>query len=64
MQNELATTCNKNAQQHDAPRVLLNYWPNGRRWLWIHWQRLLDETETGLSRSNCDGWRWWWWWWW
>jgi len=52
-----ATRMNSNR----VPTIMLNYWTNGRRRLWIHWQRLLDEAEKGLSRSNCDGWRWWWW---
>ena len=34
------------------PKILLNFRPNGRRWLGRPSKRLLDEAETGLSRLN------------
>ena len=33
-------------------KIVLNYRKSGRRRLGIPWKRLLDEAETGLSRSN------------
>jgi len=34
------------------PKIMLNYWQNGRRRLGRPLKRLLDDAETGLSRSN------------
>jgi hypothetical protein len=31
---------------------MLNYRPNGRRGLGRLWKRLLDEAESGLSKSD------------
>jgi len=33
-------------------KIMLNYSPNGRRRLGRPLKKLLDETETGLSRPN------------
>jgi hypothetical protein len=33
-----------------VPKIMLNCGPNGRRWLGIPLNRLLDEAETCLSR--------------
>jgi len=49
----LPATCNKNEQQKDTPRVVLSYWPNGRRQYGILVKRPLEEDATGLWRSNC-----------
>ena len=35
-----------------VPKIMLNCRPNGRRRLGRTLKRLLDETETGLSRYN------------
>ena len=43
--------CNQNEQQQNA-KIMLNYEPHGRRRLGRPWKRLLDESETGLSRPN------------
>jgi hypothetical protein len=51
IQTKLATTCNKNEQQHDA-KAVLSCRPNGRSRLGRPLKRLLDEAETGLSRPN------------
>ena len=33
-------------------KIMLNYRPDGRKRFGIHLTRLLDEADTGLSRSN------------
>ena len=34
------------------PKIVLNYRPNGRRWLGRPLKRLLNEAETGLAKPN------------
>jgi len=34
------------------PKIMLNYRPNGRRWLERSLKRLLEEAETCLSMPN------------
>jgi hypothetical protein len=34
------------------PKIMLNYRQNGQRRLERHLKRLLDEAETGISKSN------------
>jgi len=53
-------TCNKNEQQQDA-KIMLNYKPNGWRWLGRPLKRLFDENKTGHQGLTQNGWCWWWW---
>jgi hypothetical protein len=34
------------------PEIILNYWPNGLRWLGRPLRRLLDEAVAGILRPN------------
>jgi hypothetical protein len=43
---------NKNEQQQEVGKIVLNCGPNGRRQIGRALKRLLDEGETGLSRCN------------